>query len=281
MQGAPQNLSPVDRAEDISAKAAANLPLQSSGRDLSRKQREIIWTAFRNHEALSAWPEAVLNTLVEAGFLRTYADGELIYLANDPCTDIHIILSGMHEWGWPSTQGIRAVETFIPPGELANLTAVMTDQRSIHNQRARGLTRLFHIPADALNAALERDPTLTASLLRLLATRARHLHDCLGNLGLMSFRARLAGHLLALGKRYGHTDNNGVTLGIRLSQEDLAALLMASRQHVNKELRWFIDRQLVRIRYGRITLVDTAELESIVRQPPAHSIEPFEPHRSV
>lgn len=280
MQSPARNLAPAERAKDISARAAARLPLQSSGRDLTRQQREIIWAAFRNHETLRAWPEAVLDALVEAGHLRAYADGALIYVANEPCTDIHIILSGMLEWGWPSAHGVRAVETFIPPGELANLTAVMTDQRSIHNQRARGLTRLFHIPAHALNVELERDPTLTASLLRLLATRARHLHDCLGNLGLMSFRARLAGHLVALGKRYGYADGDGITLGIRLSQEDLAALLMASRQHVNKELRWFIERQIVRIRYGRITLVDTTELQSIVEQSSAEGSDSLKRNRA-
>ncbi len=242
------------------------MPLQSSGRDLTRRQREIVWAAFCNHELLADWPEPVLDELVEAGQLRTYPDGTLIYSANAPCSDIHIILSGMLEWAWPSTDGLRAVETFIPAGELANLTAVMTNQRSIHNQRARGLTRLFHIPAHALELALERNPSLTLSLLRLLAQRARHLHDCLGRVGLMSFRARLASHLLALGRRYGHTEGNRITLRMRLSQEDLAALLMASRQHVNKELRWFVERNWVHASYGRFTLVDVTAIEAMIRE---------------
>ncbi|MFL9903107.1 Crp/Fnr family transcriptional regulator [Paraburkholderia fungorum] len=154
--------------------------------------------------------------------------------------------------------------------------------RSVHNQRARGLTRLFHIPFRTVQDQLDRDPNLTASLLRLLAVRARDLFDRLGKLGLMSFRARLAYQLIALGERYGQPDRDGLSLGIRLSQEDLAALLMASRQHVNKELRWLIDQHIVRVRYGRITLLDIDRLRSIsdgkvhtlVSQVPLHRPHP-------
>lgn len=265
--------TPADYAnpgQQISHRAASLLPLQSSGRDLSAQQRDIVWTAFRNNPGLRDWPDEVLAGLVGAGHLRTYPDGTLVYAAGEPCPDIHVILCGVLEWEWSNPDGGRAVEDFIPPGEVANFIAVLTGETSVHNQRARGLTRLFHIPAHALNAELVRDPTLTASLLRLIAGRARGLHDRLGRHSLTPFRARLAYQLLALAKRYGvpeaaETNGSaaGITLSLRLSQEDLAALLMASRQYLNREFRWFLDHQLVRIRYGRITLLDLAALRDI------------------
>lgn len=248
---------------DIAIEAASHLPLQSSGRELAAAQRNIIWTAFRNNAGLRDWSDDVLGTLIEAGHLRTYPDGTLIYRAGEACPDIHVILSGVLEWEWSSPDGGRAVEDFIPPGEVANFLAVLTGETSIHHQRARGLTRLFHIPADALNRQLARDPTLSTSLLHLIAGRARALHDRLGRHGLTPFRARLAHQLLRLAKRYGVPEGEGVALRIRLSQEDLAALLMASRQYLNREFRWFLDRSLVRIRYGRITLLDLAALQAI------------------
>jgi len=265
--------APFDYAnpgQQISHRAANLLPLQSSGRDLTSQQRDIVWTAFRNNAGLRDWPDGVLAALVGAGHLRTYPDGTLIYAAGEACADIHVILSGVLEWEWSSPEGGRAVEDFIPPGEVANFIAVLTGETAVHNQRARGLTRLFHIPAHALNAQLVRDPTLNASLLRLIAGRARGLHDRLGRHSLTSFRARLAYQLLALAKRYGVPETAeadgtaaGITLSLRLSQEDLAALLMASRQYLNREFRWFLDHQLVRIRYGRITLLDLETLREI------------------
>ncbi|MCI3208106.1 hypothetical protein DBA20_24445 [Pandoraea capi] len=256
----------ANTGQDIAAQAASHLPLRSHGRDLSVRQREIVWTAFRNNAALQTWSDDVLGALIEAGHLQTYPDGTLIYAAGDPCPDIHVILSGVLEWEWTSPDGGRAVEDFIPPGEVANFIAVLTGETSVHHQRARGLTRLFHIPAQALNAQFALDPTLTASLLRLIAARARGLHDRLGRHSLMSFRARLAYQLLALARRYGvqdTQDTQGITLNLRLSQEDLAALLMASRQYLNREFRWFLDRQLVRVHYGRITLLDMEALRAI------------------
>lgn len=267
---APAYANPGQR---IALQAASHLPLQSSGRDLTAQQRDIVWAAFRNNAGLRSWPDDVLEALVGAGHLRTYPDGTLIYGAGEACPDIHVILSGVLEWEWSSPEGGRAVEDFIPPGEVANFIAVLTGETSVHNQRARGLTRLFHIPAHALNAQLTRHPTLTATLLRLIAGRARGLHDRLGRHSLTPFRARLAYQLLALAKRYGvpetaetsetHGAAGGIALSLRLSQEDLAALLMASRQYLNREFRWFLDRHIVRIRYGRITLLDLAQLRAI------------------
>ncbi|VVE04944.1 CRP-like cAMP-activated global transcriptional regulator [Pandoraea iniqua] len=264
---APGYANPGQR---IALQAASHLPLQSSGRDLTAQQRDIVWAAFRNNAGLRNWPDDVLDALVGAGHLRTYPDGTLIYGAGEACPDIHVILSGVLEWEWSSPEGGRAVEDFIPPGEVANFIAVLTGETSVHNQRARGLTRLFHIPAHALHTQLARDPTLTATLLRLIAGRARGLHDRLGRHSLTPFRARLAYQLLALAKRYGvpetaetHGAAGGIALSLRLSQEDLAALLMASRQYLNREFRWFLDRHIVRIRYGRITLLDLAQLRAI------------------
>ncbi|VVE12495.1 Crp/Fnr family transcriptional regulator [Pandoraea anhela] len=265
----PSSLSPASPAsyanagQDIAVQAASHLPLRSHGRDLSAQQRRIVWTAFRNNAALQTWSDEVLGALIDAGHLQTYPDGALIYAAGDPCPDIHVILSGVLEWEWTSPDGGRAVEDFIPPGEVANFIAVLTGETSVHHQRARGLTRLFHIPARALNAQFSRDPTLTASLLRLIAARARGLHDRLGRHSLAPFRARLAYQLLALARRYGVPEAQGVTLSLRLSQEDLAALLMASRQYLNREFRWFLERQLVRVHYGRITLLDMQTLQAI------------------
>ncbi|APD11261.1 hypothetical protein UC34_25300 [Pandoraea vervacti] len=253
----------ANAARDIAAQAASHLPLHANGRDLTERQRAIIWTAFRNNAGLREWRDDVLLALIQAGRLQTYPDATLIYAAGDPCPDVHVILSGVLEWEWTNPEGGRAVEDFIPPGEVANFIAVLTGETSVHHQRARGLTRLFHIPAQALHEQFARDPTLTASLLRLIAGRARGLHDRLGRHSLQPFRARLAYQLLALARRYGVPDASGVTLNLRLSQEDLAALLMASRQYLNREFRWFLDRQLVRVRYGRVTLLDMAALQAI------------------
>lgn len=247
----------------IAAQAAVDLPLQSSGRHLNAQQQAFVCRVFRHNPGLRDWPDEVVLALIREGHLMTYSDGTLIYAAGEACQSVQVILSGVLEWAWSSPRGGRAVEDFIPAGEVANFIAVLTGETSVHNQRARGLTRLFHIPAAALHAQLARHPALSGSLLRLIAGRARGLHDRLGRTSLMSFRARLAVELLTLARRYGEPGDDGITLDLRLSQEDLAALMMASRQYLNRELRWFLAQGLLRIRYGRITLIDLPALQAV------------------
>ena len=272
MKGSSWNVAYSEPAHDLSDKAKDCLPLRSSGSGLTRHQREIIWDTFRSHTALRTWPEDVLNDLILAGQLQSYNSGTLVYQENShtPCVDI--ILSGVLEWGWTNADGTRVVEEFLPPGEVINLTSVFIDQCSIHDQRARGLTRLFHIPFETFRTQVNLAPNLLPSLVYMLAVRKRELHNRLRRTSLASFRARLASRLLILAERFGQPDQDGIVIRIRISQEDLAALVMASRQHTHKQLRWFIEQGIIRIRYGRITVLKPEQLSAISKENEPHFV---------
>ena len=106
----------------------------------------------------------------------------------------------------------------------------------------------------------------------MLAVRKRELHNRLRRTSLASFRARLASRLLILAERFGQPDQDGIVIRIRISQEDLAALVMASRQHTHKELRWFIEQGIIRIRYGRITVLKPEQLSAISKENEPHFV---------
>ncbi|WOD20198.1 Crp/Fnr family transcriptional regulator [Paraburkholderia kirstenboschensis] len=260
------------RKADSSAHALAramapSLPQSASSHRekhaLDADPRRAIHAAFTANACLKSWPAHAIDALYDAGKLRTWAPGELIFARDQRCDDIQVVLGGAIEMSWTNAAGVRAVAVYMWPNEVINFIPVLDGRGSMHDQRAHGSTTLFHIPAAALFELFTREPTLLRNVLDLICLRSRALHGRIGKTALAGFRARLADQLLVLAQWHGRATARGVELAIKLTQEDLAALLAASRQRVNKELRWLVEHGIVEVRYSRFTVIDMKALQEV------------------
>ncbi len=256
-------LSSAHSAGSPSARPAPLLSSRRDGRSLDAGVRHAIHAAFTANPCLQSWPAHAIDALCDAGQLRTWTNGELIFARDQPCDDIQVVLSGAIEMSWTNSAGVRAVAVYMWPNEVINFIPVMDRRGSMHDQRAHGSTTLFHIPGSALFDLLAREPALLRNVLDLICLRSRALHGRMGKTALAGFRARLADQLLGLAEWHGKKTERGVELTIKLSQEDLAALLAASRQSINKELRWLVQQGIVDVRYSRITVIDLEALREV------------------
>lgn len=233
------------------------------GAGLDEPGRVLVHAAFTAHPCLRDWPATALDALCAAGRMRSWFDGERIIAQGAPCDEILIVVSGAVAVGWSNAEGARAVMAYVRPGEVINIVPVLDGRGAMHDQCAHGLTTLFHVPREAFFAQLNADAALLRSVFDLICSRSRLLHERIGRAALLSLRARLADQLLALAEWYGLPAAQGIELSIRLSQEDLASLLSASRQSVNKELRKLAEQGIVDIRYSRLTVLDLPRLQRV------------------
>ncbi len=261
-----RSAGPPSAALSVVPPPAWPVPLFASrrdGRSLDASVRAAIHAAFTANPCLKSWPAHAIDALCDAGQLRTWTNGELIFARDEACDDIQVVLSGAIEMSWTNSAGVRAVAVYMWPNEVINLIPVMDRRGSMHDQRAHGSTTLFHIPGNALFELFAREPALLRNVLDLICLRSRALHSRMGKTALAGFRARLADQLLGLAEWHGKKTERGVELTIKLSQEDLAALLAASRQSINKELRWLVQQGIVDVRYSRITVIDMDALREV------------------
>jgi CRP/FNR family transcriptional regulator, cyclic AMP receptor protein len=198
--------------------------------------------------------------LVDAGYEKTWLHGELVLPYQADCKEIHIVLAGALEASWISASGARVIGEYIQPDTVINIIPALDQKGSLCDMFARGTTRLLHIPRQVMLDLFEQQPALMRGFFELICSRNRTLSDQFRFSRLADFRARVAERLLSLADRYGNPVKGGVEIGLKLSQDDLAALLGVSRQSINKELRAFADRGWIEIRYGQVTILDSAAL---------------------
>jgi CRP/FNR family transcriptional regulator len=78
---------------------------------------------------------------------------------------------------------------------------------------------------------------------------------------------RLANLLPILARKFGERgeDGSGIIIDLRLTHQDLAAMVASTRESVTKVLNEMRNRGVVEIEGGRITLKDYAALERLSR----------------
>ena len=85
----------------------------------------------------------------------------------------------------------------------------------------------------------------------------------MADLAYESVEERLAHILLSLGKRHGIREGNNVRIDIPFSQRDLADMVGASRQMINRELRRLAEKGLIRVKRCQIIILDEQGLQNL------------------
>ena len=130
-------------------------------------------------------------------------------------------------------------------------------------------TETLSLPRDTFLDALGRSPGLRDSLLRSLAGELRRLTGHVEELHFLDLSGRLASRLARLARENDpgpqRTDDGRLeaTLEWPFTQSDLAAMIGATRQSVNRLLVDLVDRGLVRIERETLVIPDLERLEQL------------------
>jgi CRP-like cAMP-binding protein len=114
-------------------------------------------------------------------------------------------------------------------------------------------------------ALLEREPKLSIHLLQLLCERLRQTNSLVEDAAFLSLSARLAKRLLSLATLYGEAAEEGVHIGLKLSQSSMARMLGTSRESVNKHLQEWVRAGYIDVARSSVTVKDREALQRIVK----------------
>ena len=125
--------------------------------------------------------------------------------------------------------------------------------------------RLAKMPNTMLRPWITAHPEIGEQLLRVLARRLRRTNDALADLIFTDVPGRVAKALLGLSERFGTEEPDGLRVRHDLTQEELAQLVGASRETVNKALADFASRGWLRVDSRAVTILDADRLSRRAR----------------
>jgi len=210
------------------------------------------------HPLLQGLSEAVVADIRKLLVRRSVPAGSHIFTKGGQPAGWFGVLEGEVAVVTSAASGSEVVLTILDPGDWFGEVAILAGATNSHDAVARGNCEVALIPTTSFRQLLAREPELHGRFVTLLAQRVRLLVDIIEDFTTLPMAARLAKRVLAVAdsRAIGSVVRRG-----RMSQEEYALLVGASRQSVNQELRRWEKAGWVRIGYGGIEVVDRKALE--------------------
>jgi CRP/FNR family transcriptional regulator/CRP/FNR family cyclic AMP-dependent transcriptional regulator len=106
---------------------------------------------------------------------------------------------------------------------------------------------------------LTASPQFASALLGMLSRRLRHVLDNAEILASLDVYGRLARVLLDMAQRHGLQDK-GIVINVALTQQELATMVGATRERINRALGTFKTQRLIEMRGRKIAVLDPTRL---------------------
>ncbi len=190
-----------------------------------------------------------------------FRSGTAIFHADDVGSMMYIIIKGAVKIFVPATDGREVVLAVQRTGDLFGEMSLLDDQRRSASATTLEDTEMVSLSRQDFQDVLARHPDACRAILDVLVKRLRQTNQSIQDAYLLDVPGRLARRLLILAREHGIPTDEGVEIGLRVSQQDLASMIGASRVAVNKQLQNWRQAGIVDVRRQRVTVLKPEALE--------------------
>ena len=178
-------------------------------------------------------PEERLATLAPSVSRRTLVRNDVLFAEGDPPDQLYVVLSGRIAIATRSSDGRESMLALMETGALFGDMGLLDGLPRSAEARALEPSSVLAIPYPPVRKLFEDDPSLLWGVVRLLSGRLRTVDEALSDSVFLDVTGRTAKRLLDLAG-----ERNEFVLPV--TQEELAGMVGASRERVNKAIAQFI-----------------------------------------
>jgi CRP-like cAMP-binding protein len=182
---------------------------------------------FRGFDAAS------LDLVVAAAEIRQMKRNDLVFGEHDDADELFVVESGRIAIAYTSPDGRESLVALMESGDLFGEMPLFDDIGRSAAARALEPCQIVAVPFREVREVLEARPELLWGVVSLLARRLRATNVALADSVFLDVTGRTAKRLLELA---GSADE----FMLPVTQEELAGIVGASRERVNKALAAFI-----------------------------------------
>jgi CRP/FNR family transcriptional regulator, cyclic AMP receptor protein len=223
------------------------------------------------HDALSDTPlfedlsEEDTRTMRAMVLVVKLNRGERLFAEGDKGDKLYIIISGKIKLTKAAPDGRENLLSVHGPGEMFGELSLFDPVPRTASATAVTDTELAGLTHEDVRNWLSTRPEVSMHLLQALAQRLRRINEVKADLVFTDVPGRVAKALLDLAERFGVQNSDGIQVNHDLTQEELAQLVGASRETVNKALADFAARGWIQLAAKSVLVVDADRLRKRAR----------------
>ena len=218
-------------------------------------------TYFKQVSFFADLPEEEINALSSATKRRTFRAGEVIFHRDDPGQVLYMMKEGKVKICIISPDGQEVSLTVFGKGEVFGEFALLDGLPRSADAVALEKVECYTLQRSDFQNAILKNPKIAILVLEALSKRLRNTNNMVEDLIFLDVYGRVAKKLLELADAHGVKTEEGVVIDVRLTQQELASMVGASRESVNKVLGYFTDKNFISTDKHRITIHNTNDLK--------------------
>nr|WP_246211290.1 Crp/Fnr family transcriptional regulator [Phytoactinopolyspora alkaliphila] len=232
---------------------------------LTRRSQVVVDEALRSAPLFRELNDEAAAAL-RASMIEVHLDrSEVLFREGDEGDRVYVVTAGKIKLGRTAQDGRENLLALLGPGQMFGELSLFDPGPRSATATAVTETSLLGLGHTDLVPLLSGRPEVARGLLLQLASRLRRSNDTLADLVFSDVPGRVAKQLLDLSSRFGVPSDEGVRVVHDLTQEELAQLVGASRETVNKALADFVGRGWIRLEQRSVVLLDVERIRRRAR----------------
>lgn len=209
---------------------AAMSPASAAGDDAETREHVALLTRSELFGALDA---ETVQEIARAARVVELERNDVVFAEGDEAADLYVVRRGRIAIARRSADGRESVVALMEEGDLFGEMSLFDGEGRSADARALEPAELVGVPYAPIRGVLEAQPELLWHMVALLARRLRVTDEALADTVFLDVTGRTAKRLLELAG-----DHDEFTLP--MTQEELAGMVGASRERVNKAIAAFV-----------------------------------------
>ena len=215
---------------------------------------------LRNTPLFSALDNEAAIALQQTMVPQSIKKGNTLFQEGDPGDRLYVVTEGKIKLSHASGDGRESVLMVLGPGDMFGELSLFDPGPRTATASAVTDSKVLALGNTDLIPWLAGRPEVAQSLLQALAHRLRKTNETMSDLVFADVPGRVAKALLELGEKFGTKTADGVHVHHDLTQEELAQLVGASRETVNKALADFASRGWLKLETRSVEILDIERL---------------------
>ncbi len=195
-----------------------------------------------------------LERIAESGVPQRLRRGDVVFGEGDAADDLYVVQRGRVAMVNKSFDGRESVVYLMEPGDVFGDMPLFDGLTRSTEARALETSQVIRIPYDPIRLVYENHPRMLWRVIELLSTRLRNTDAALADSVFLDVTGRTAKRLLEMA---GDRDS----FELPVTQEELAGMVGASRERVNKAIASFVKLGWIDQADRSYTILDRQQLE--------------------
>jgi len=239
----------------------------SSQTDVDRRGRAIPLPDIRSMvchtELLQGLSRTACKTLLAAGRLQRASAGDRLFRQGSPSNVCYVILSGEIRLVQLTPGGKRVIIDILGPGKHLGFFVALSDKQYPVTAEVIEDCDLYAWNAPVIRNLLLKNQQLTMNVLSALTDRVTCLQIKVQQFATERVEQRIANSLLALARRMGKEQRDGILINMPLTHQDLAEMSGTNIYSVSRVLHKWEDEKIIATGRKRILLRAPEQLSLI------------------